>query len=91
MNASVDFKQPLENAVNRALEEALAHYLTSGVADRDALTRLQDRIHHILILAAKVPDALKDTQDAHNENQKAQADAAKASQAKEAPKAPART
>lgn len=80
MATSHDYAEHLDNAVAHAIEEALKAYLTSGVADRDALTRLQDRIHHIILLADKVPDALKETQDAHAENSKAQADAAKASQ-----------
>lgn len=88
MNAP-NLSEALDHAVSHAVNEAIGHYLSSGVADRDALTRLQDRVHHILLLAEKVPDALKDTQASHAENQKAQAEAAKASQAsKEAPPPP---
>lgn len=82
---SHDYSEHLDTAVGHAIEEALKAYLTSGVADRDAITRLQDRVRHIMLLADKVPDALKEMQDAHQENAKAQADAAKASQAKDQP------
>lgn len=78
----------LEAAIDRAVEEAMHRYLDSGVADRDAITRLADRLMHIHLLAEKVPDAVKKVQDDHAANHKAQQDAAKASSAKEPPPAP---